>query len=225
TRCSTHILVLDVTMFSPSTLFILLASTASIVSSQNTTATSYIDPDSVSLPVRREYFCQILTQKLELNADFLQESWCASQISTCPLLCLQLPGSDGSKVNNCTAETLDYSCICSNGASPNASQYSLTIPYFTCTEAGTQCVNNCGGDSTCQGACRTDHPCGAQNPKRVNVTTTTSAAPTASTTVSSVISTTEATGAAPRRMPFENGQVYGLCVLVGGFIAGFAVLL
>lgn len=34
-----------------------------------------------------------------------------------------------------------------------------------------------------------------------------------------------ATGAAPRLITVDMSQVYGLCVLVAGFIAGFAVLL
>lgn len=37
-------------------------------------------------------------------------------------------------------------------------------------------MNNCAqGDSACQASCRTDHPCGAQDPKRYNSTSTTSA--------------------------------------------------
>lgn len=34
-----------------------------------------------------------------------------------------------------------------------------------------------------------------------------------------------ATGAAPRMASVDMGHVYGLCVLVGGFVAGFATLL
>jgi hypothetical protein len=55
-----------------------------------------------------------------------------------------------------------------NGQQPNSSQYSLTIPYYICTETNNQCVNNCGGNSACQSSCRQDHPCGAQDPPRVN---------------------------------------------------------
>ena len=126
-------------------------------------------------------------------------------------------------------ETLSYSCICSNGASPNASQYSQTIPFYTCTEANNQCVASCG-NSECQSNCRTQHPCGAQAPIRVNVSTTTTTAATsavaaATTTMADVKSTSEATGAAPRLLTVEKGHLYGMCVLVGGMIAGFAVLL
>ena len=46
-----------------------------------------------------------------------------------------------------------------------------------------------------------------------------------STSASTAVPSKEATGAAPRSYVAEMGQVYGLCVLVGGVVAGFAVLL
>lgn len=136
-------------------------------------------------------------------------------------------------------KTLDYSCVCSNGQSPNSSEYSQTIPYFICTEANNQCVTNCEGDASCQSACRDDHPCGAQNPKRYNITTTTSATsnPTASasgTDSGSVVYTGFGTGTASTASAkkgsastfvLEIGQVYGLFGLVAGFLGGFALLL
>ncbi|KAJ5455699.1 uncharacterized protein N7458_003963 [Penicillium daleae] len=183
-------------------LLLVLASTAALASSQST---STIDPNSVPISTR--------------------QYWCNSQKSACPLLCLQI-ASGVPESNNCTAETLSYSCVCSNGISPNASEYSQTLPYFICTEANNQCVAACS-DSACQSNCRTANPCGAQDPPRVNVTTTTASSSVAatSTTGSAVIQTGGATGAAPRGYAVEMGQVYGLCVLVGGVVAGFAVLL
>jgi len=95
------------------------------------------------------------------------------------------------------------------------------MAYYICTEANNQCTKACS-TNTCADACRSDHPCGAQDPKRVNVTTT-SAAATTSTTMPS-INTKEATGAATR-FSLEMGHVVGSCALVGGFVAGFAILL
>jgi hypothetical protein len=46
--------------------------------------------------------------------------------------------------------TLDYSCVCGNGLSPNATEFSQTLPYFICTQYGTNCVAGCGGDNLCQ---------------------------------------------------------------------------
>ncbi|KAJ5974342.1 hypothetical protein N7481_011552 [Penicillium waksmanii] len=167
------------------------------------------------------------TQSIDINsvAQATRDYWCSSQKAACPLICLQLPGATGSPVDNtCDADTLSYSCVCSNNVSPNASEYSQTMPYYICTEANTECVNKCT-TSACAAACRSDHPCGAQDPKRVNVTTTTtSAAATTSTATSSAVNTNEATGAATR-YALEMGHIYGTFILISGFIAGFAILL
>ncbi|KAJ5114516.1 hypothetical protein NUU61_000275 [Penicillium alfredii] len=187
-----------------SQLFLVIASGLTLVNSQSAIS---IDPSSVPLSTR--------------------EAWCSSQTSSCPLLCLQVPGASGSPSSNkCTAETLVYSCICNNNVSPNASEYSQTIPYYVCTEKNNQCVKACQGNSGCQSDCRTDNPCGAQAPKRVNTTTSTTMAATSTATTEALNTMAGgATGAAPRLITVDMGQVYGLCVLVGGFIAGFAVLL
>jgi cobalamin biosynthesis Mg chelatase CobN len=90
--------------------------------------------------------------------------------------------------------TLSWSCVCDNGQTPNASEYSQTIPYFECTESNNDCVANCNGDSTCQSACRyvfgllfsltqrrtkliynaynrSNNPCGAKDPTPANSST------------------------------------------------------
>lgn len=60
----------------------------------------------------------------------------------------------------------------------------------------------------------------------MNVTSTASSSVAAtSTAASEAVQTSEATGAAPRSHAVEMGHVYGMCVLVGGIVAGFAVLL
>lgn len=137
---------------------------------------------------------------------------------------------------------LTYSCVCSNGLQPNASQYSQTLPYFICTETNNQCVGNCNGDSTCQSACRASHPCGAQDPVRVNTTSTTStmsATPTnnaAATTGSSGVVYTGFAGASATTTAASNksnasnlairlGQTYGVAVTLAGFFVGFAWVL
>jgi hypothetical protein len=112
-----------------------------------------IDPNSVPKPTR--------------------EKWCNDQRSTCPLLCLQIPGERSRpQQNDCNPDNLAYTCICANGQQPNASEFSLTIPYHQCQESNNQCERACPtNDATCQAACRTSNPCGAQNPARVNTST------------------------------------------------------
>lgn len=60
------------------------------------------------------------------------------------------------------------------------SHYTLTLPYHTCTEHNTQCVNNCPAhDNECARACREDNPCGAQDPEKPSGTKTAAAKPSA----------------------------------------------
>jgi hypothetical protein len=138
-----------------------------------------------------------------------------------------------------TKVALSYGCLCGNNLQPNVSEYSLTLPYFVCTEWGTQCVAACGNDNTCASACRQDHPCGAQDPQRNYTTTTSSSAPTgtaAATTTSNQVftgisgatSTSSSTSGQTNKnaaAALEFGRGYGLVVVAGSLFAGFAMML
>ncbi|KAI2603914.1 uncharacterized protein GGS25DRAFT_525191 [Hypoxylon fragiforme] len=127
---------------------------AAVVFVSSVRADYVIDPSSVSLSDRN--------------------NWCQSEKSTCPLICQQT--STGSTlVNDCDPKTLQYGCVCGDNKQPNVSEYSLTLPFFVCQKWGDQCVQRCGQDNACSSSCREDHPCGARNPTRVNVTSTSSA--------------------------------------------------
>lgn len=201
---------------------------AAVAALFSTATAQTIDPNSVPLATR--------------------DAWCTSQISACPLICTQeTNGSAATYSNTCDATTLDYSCVCNNGLSPNISEYSQTIPYFTCTESNNQCRNNCGiSNNACAAACVDDHPCGAQNPTRVNVTSTaagtaagtaaaTSGTGSATAVYSGFGSSASSTGAASggntqssssgASVIMNFGQIYGLGVVAAGIITGFAVLL
>jgi len=186
--------------------------------------TYWIDPTSVPLSTRQQ--------------------WCTSQQTSCPLLCLQLPGSSSTTAtNDCNPNDLTYDCICGNGQSPNASEYSQTLPYFICQTYGDQCVAACNGVTTCQSACRDQHPCGAQNPTRVNSTSSSTMASTtlpagATTGAGGVVYTglgggaaaTATTGASSNKKSgaqaaLELGRNYGLAVIFGGIFAGFALVM
>lgn len=212
-------------MHSLSVAFAALSAFAALGVSQN------IDPNSVPLGTR--------------------QYWCTSQIASCPLICTQETASDngGSAAtisNSCDAATLDYSCVCVNGLTPNVSEYSQTVPYFECTEAGTQCVANCGmNNNACAASCTQDHPCGAQNPTRVNTTSTASGTASAtgtgasgtgsavyngfgsSATSSSSSGSSGSSGSSSgaSRAIMNVGQVYGMGIVLTGVFAGFALLL
>ncbi|KFZ13232.1 hypothetical protein V501_03801 [Pseudogymnoascus sp. VKM F-4519 (FW-2642)] len=170
-----------------------------------------------------------------------RDVWCNDQRSTCPLLCTQFPGGSlTTAANECDAGTLTFDCTCVNGLSPNMTEYSLTIPFHICIEWGQQCVAECGGVSTCQAACTEDHPCGAQDPPRVNTTsTTTSGAPGAASTTDSDPAvqsgfgsgsgsdTTEGTSTFPNaaRAALDTGRSYGLSIVFTGIFAAFGFVM
>lgn len=192
----------------------------------------------------------------EIETDGDLEAWCASEKNTCPLICQQT-GDGTTKVNDCDPvcppirqpdsayrlthhlqKSLTYGCICGNGKQPNVSEYSLSLPYFVCTEWGNQCVTECNGNNNCASSCRQDHPCGAQDPKKYNITTTaasaTGAEATASTTDAadtvytsvdgnsdSSSSSSDKSGSATA---LEAGRKWGLAVVMGGMFVGFALL-
>ncbi|SMR51233.1 unnamed protein product [Zymoseptoria tritici ST99CH_1E4] len=134
--------------------------------------------------------------------ETVRDFWCTQQQAQCPLICLQEVTNDDATTqsNDCNPTILTYACVCSDGTSPNISEYSQTLPFFICQEWGNQCVANCGGnDATCQTACREQHPCGAQNPKKANSRNSTSTATategSTSTMAAGGMKTTDASGA------------------------------
>jgi len=172
----------------------------------------------------------------------LRDTWCVNQQASCPLLCLQLAKVASTSSNKCDPKTLDWSCVCSNGISPNISEFSQTIPYYECTEFANQCVTNCGlANNACSNTCRTAHPCGAQNPTRVNATSSTAAATSGGAAATSTgfgsfggagsggASSTSSSGSSGTKssasvVAINLGRTYGLSVVIGGIFAGFALL-
>jgi uncharacterized membrane protein YgcG len=184
-----------------------------------------IDPSSVPLATR--------------------DSWCRDQQSSCPLLCLQQVDTATTRSNTCNPSTLAWTCVCSDGTSPNVSEYSQTVPFYQCTEWGNQCVLKCGQNSACASDCRENHPCGAQNPTRVNSTSASSMPQTATATGSGSAETSgfssfggsgssssgssgsdsSSGGKSGASAVISLGQSYGLGLVSLGLFAGFAILL
>ncbi|CAI4218636.1 unnamed protein product [Parascedosporium putredinis] len=178
-----------------------LAVAAAFVAIAN--ADYFIEPDSVPLSTRK--------------------AWCLDEKRICPIIC-RLVDDRPAMVNDCDPEALTYGCICGNGQQPNISEYTLTLPYFTCTEYGNQCVLACGQNNECSRACREDNPCGAQDPAPPNKTT--------STTSSTATSTKSADDEVITNLGQDSGAAqaadlarhFGLAVVLGGFFAGFALM-
>jgi len=168
----------------------------------------------------------------------IRQQWCESQLTACPLLCDQNNGTGATTVsNNCDPTTLVFNCVCGNGLSPNASEYSQTIPYFECQEYGNECVAACDGLQSCQSDCRNNNPCGAQNPTRVNLTSSSSTSgatgsPTSSGPAvfngfggSSSSSSSSSSKKGGAQAAVDVGRSYGLAIVFTGLFAGFALIL
>ncbi|TVY42459.1 hypothetical protein LSUB1_G001730 [Lachnellula subtilissima] len=164
-----------------------------------------------------------------------RDGWCTTQKQSCPLLCTQISSSSTTSSNNCYPDTLTYSCVCGNGMSPNVTEFSQTLPYFICTEYGNQCVTACNGDTNCQSNCRSQHPCGAQNPVRVNTSTSSVMPSTTSGGASNTqvynglggaATTTAASGKkSDAQSALDIGRSYGLAVVFASIFAGFALVM
>lgn len=193
---------------------------------------------AIAVSAQGEYYIDPSTVPIETK-----EVWCNNQRSSCPLLCTQFPGgSMTTAANDCEPENLIYHCVCENGLSPNMSEYSLTIPYHTCIQWGQNCIASCG-TNTCQAACTEQHPCGAQNPSKVNATTTTTSSTSHATDGadaeesgpvvhngfgSDASSTTEesspvSTNAAQAAL--DIGKTYGLSIVFTGIFAVFGFVM
>ncbi|KAG8667441.1 hypothetical protein FPOAC2_12605 [Fusarium poae] len=203
----------------PSLRTIVLATAASAVTLVN--ADYVIDPESVPLSLRKV--------------------WCQNEIETCPMICGQTSKGD-TKVNECNPKTLTYGCICGDGKQPNVSEYSLTLPFYVCQEWGNQCVTDCAGSASCASDCRENNPCGAEDPKKYNTTSTATGTGAVKATASATddantvytdtpgsenndddsdsAETTKSNGAAV----IEVGRTWGLTIVLSTMFAGFAML-
>lgn len=132
-------------------------------------------------------------------------------------------------------ETLQYGCLCNNNMRPNLSEYSMTIPFHTCQQYGNECVKDCGAvNNQCASDCREQNPCGAQNPQKVNTTSSTAAVPSATPSkdpnqVFDGLAGGSTDGADSNKgsgaAALHFGQTYGLAVVLTSLFAGFAIML
>jgi len=188
------------------------------VAAQNSTSNITIDPNSID--------------------PNLRASWCTGQRSACSELC------DGDAPTNlCTPDTLTYSCLCTNGSSPDLQDYINTLPDYICEAAFAQCIAAHPNDLAGQTACNTDIKvhCGfldlanftaapsssSAAPSTSSSAASSTAAP-AATTGSSTGSATAASASATKSgaaVALSVGQSYGAGALAAGAIAAFGYLL
>jgi hypothetical protein len=127
--------------------------------------------------------------------------------------------------------TLDFSCVCSNGTTPNVSLYMNTIPFFVCQATYAQCVAAHPNDLQGQQQCTDNAKCGTLN---ATAASSSSAAATSSSTPSSTSATasttksgssTASTSAKATSMATKLGQDYGMGLMATMFAIAFKFLL
>ncbi|RYP92506.1 hypothetical protein DL770_001372 [Monosporascus sp. CRB-9-2] len=132
----------------------------------------------------------------------------------------------GATTNNCDVDTLDFSCICSNGESPDFNEYRDTIPFFVCKQLFEDCIESHPNDARAHQNCTTtyDDNCGTEDSAdatQIDAQTSTSSAtssatapPETSSAGSEEATTTSDSGAMPTNMPIQH---------IGNGIAAVAV--
>lgn len=157
-----------------------------------------------------------------------REIWCDQQKGVCPNLCQDQAHVDP-KYNDCWPEDLHYECVCMDGSRPNLTEYSLTIPYNLCMQSKQACANNCGNNQDCVTLCFGGKQCGAGDPRRVNVTSTTTTLSATGTSTNTAYGTSTGTSTTtPTSDPFSGGVgvsliAFGSSYGIGAMIAGMAI--
>jgi len=164
---------------------------------------------------------------LNINAIPLstRSSWCLSELNECPMLC-----DMDAEQNACDANTLTYTCECSNGSAPDVAFYQGTLPFFICQETIAQCITNNPNDETAQSNCRTANQCGTGNISDVSETPSSSSAAPSSTmagkTASMASATASSTGKASTKSSgaMAMARDYSMPILGGVAMVVFGLL-
>ncbi|KAL2161534.1 hypothetical protein VTH06DRAFT_8096 [Thermothelomyces fergusii] len=150
-----------------------------------------------------------------------RNAWCGAQYDSCRTLCAGSPTK-----NDCKSETLEYSCLCSNGSAPGLEYYTQTIPTFICMQAFEDCIAANTDSSRAQDECKANilSQCATRSPDKADFgdsqgesTSSATQTPTASPSQSSAASTSSSTaGAAPTNIGYVGN---GVAMLAAGVFA------
>ncbi|CAK4012988.1 Hypothetical predicted protein [Lecanosticta acicola] len=156
-----------------SALLVAISALAAVTSAQNYSTSGALSVDDSQL------------------SESLRQAWCRAQTNSCPQIC----GGQASP-NTCDPTTLNYTCTCTNGNTPNISSYDQTIPSFVCAQWKTNCVANHPNDLDGQTGCLSV-VCGDRNASS-GIASTTSSASASATASSTSSGTSGATGSATK---------------------------
>ncbi|KAK0733425.1 hypothetical protein B0T26DRAFT_669834 [Lasiosphaeria miniovina] len=178
-----------------------LSAFTAVASAQNLSAT--IDPASVDSVTKGQ--------------------WCNAQYQTCNILCAQSPTKD-----DCITETLNYTCTCQDGKTPELEKYIQTIPTFECETAFARCQAANAMDAIAQGKCKEiKNQCGTLDPAKATIaspSSSTTAAPTTSNTgtADSAAATTTAPSTSTSKAAAPTNLAYlgnGVAAVAAGLFA------
>ncbi|XXG94805.1 hypothetical protein Hte_001063 [Hypoxylon texense] len=129
-------------------------------------------------------------------------SWCQGETDSCNTIC-------GTVINqDCSTDTLDFSCVCQGGNEPDMNLYQNAMPWFVCERLQQNCItateNNAAGQKNCTETfgdkCGTENVADHAGEGASSSTTTTSSASsstgTAAAETGSSVSTSSSLGAA-----------------------------
>ncbi|KAL8837581.1 MAG: hypothetical protein Q9170_002458 [Blastenia crenularia] len=164
---------------------LLAAVMAGLVVAQNTTSSSGSGSDNTVF-----------------NVDVVDQTqrtqWCGDQTTNCPKLC---GGMKFTKENRCVAmqSSTTYSCICTNGTSPDLAAYANTFVTDTCEARFAACRQQNPGSQACV-------QCPSQKADDVPASTSSSSAASTAAATSSG-STASATGATSSGAPSSGANI------------------
>ncbi|EME39321.1 hypothetical protein DOTSEDRAFT_83110 [Dothistroma septosporum NZE10] len=160
-----------------------------------------------------------------------RQSWCRAQTNSCPEIC-----GGQANPNTCDQTTLNYTCTCTDGSTPNITNYDQTIPSFICAQWKSNCVANHPNDLDGQTGCLSV-VCGSANATSGESTASSSSASSPSSTSSGSAATGSATGSASASgasasatassaaMALNIAQQYGTTIMGAGLLAVFGFAL
>ncbi|KXJ95930.1 hypothetical protein Micbo1qcDRAFT_158057 [Microdochium bolleyi] len=131
--------------------------------------------------------------------------WCNAQSNACGKFCISLGA------NSCDENTLQFNCSCTNGQSPDLTEYKDTLPwnicqfnFITCNKAG---ENNAAAQQACKQNIQSK--CGTKaisDAKPIDASTTSSSAPSSTSGGSPAATTsTRPPGNAAAGLKIANG--------------------
>lgn len=106
--------------------------------------------------------------------DSTKASWCGRNIYSCKIVCYTQDAPEPKK-NTCDTSTLDYDCLCGDGAGVDLSLFADTMYAFQCAEVGRRCQTQCTGktdEQSCKLGCNQKYKCPTDPPsadKRVPI--------------------------------------------------------